>query len=90
LSVFEGVKRKLYLHQRVNTILHYSFVSGPVCSVPVFSSFKRVNNFSTAGSSGFVCRRYFAKNSERIACFSTFFFQAFFLIFFFDLLVRFC
>jgi hypothetical protein len=56
----------------------------------VFSSFKRSNNFSTAGSSGFVFRRYFAKKRDLTACFSTFFFQAFLRIFFFDLLVRFC
>lgn len=59
-------------------------------SEPAESSFKRVNNFSTAGSSGFVFNKYLAKNKERIACFSTLVFQAFFLIFFFDLLVRFC
>jgi len=54
------------------------------------TSFKRVNNFLTAGSSGLVFKIYFAKKRDLTTCFSTFFFQVFVLMFFFDLLVRFC
>ena len=55
-----------------------------------FSSRIRVSSFSTAGSSGLVLRRYFAKNKDLVTCFSTLRFQALFLIFFFDFEVRFC
>lgn len=85
----------LHIHSKINGCVNIwlNFIYGFSVSVwpdSVFSLFKRVNNFSTDGSSGFVCKIYLAKKSDRITCLSTFFFQAFFLIFFFDLLVRFC
>jgi hypothetical protein len=55
-----------------------------------FSSRIRVTSFSTAGSSGLFRIKYLAKNNDLVACFSTFFFQAVFLIFFLDFDVRFC
>ena len=68
-------------------MLNYSLDGSAFCS---FSSRIRVTNFSTAGSSGLFLIRYFAKNSDLVACFSTFFFHVFFLRFFFDFDVRFC
>ena len=66
---------------------YYSFDWSEVCSL---SSRIRVTSFSTAGSSGLFLIRYLAKKRERVACFSTFLFQALFLIFFFDFDVFFC
>ena len=66
---------------------NYEFDSPVVVSL---ASLNRVTNFSTAGSSGLFVIKYLAKKSDLVTCFSTFLFQALFLIFFFDFEVRFC